>query len=137
MENHRGWNTVDWAGELTDNTTLNTDYRGAYNVSPWYNYANQITGISFDGEVVASADSQRLFSDLNQVSSVKNAADFDTSHVTNFGCMFLGLGKNVAEPIQNFDVANWDVSKGTNFNWMFGQAMFNHWMCRIGTSLMV
>lgn len=102
------------SGELTDNSTMNTNTYGSYNVSPWYQFKDQIKAISFDGDVVAAPNSQSLFAYLNEVTEVKNAANFDTSQVTNLSYIFNELGTATAG-IQDLDLSSWNVSNVSNF----------------------
>ncbi|WP_318766469.1 BspA family leucine-rich repeat surface protein [Lactiplantibacillus carotarum] len=108
--------------------------------SPWGNYADQITSVSFDGAVVADSNSSYLFSGLSNVTTIDNATNLDTQAVTDMSGMFLSDNALTTVDVSNWntsnvttmydmfdadqaltglDVSKWDTSQVTNMQYMF------------------
>lgn len=49
--------------------------------TPWYQDRAVIKEITFDGPVIANRNSERLFQGLNQLTTINNPSNFDTSNV--------------------------------------------------------
>ena len=101
------------AGTLDSNSTH--DQYGGLN-SPWYQYQNQITQISFEGKVISGSFEANLFAGFSNLIQVNNAQNFDVSTATVMSSMFTNCSS-----LTSIDVSNWDVSNATNLNAMFNQ----------------
>ncbi|WP_099203532.1 BspA family leucine-rich repeat surface protein [Miniphocaeibacter massiliensis] len=118
------WGTCPWtfyydtgelvvgAGELTD-----------YNNSPWNKEevsSSDILKITLAGEVVAPADSRYLFSSnlngkyLNNLKSIENGNNLNTSNVTSMNSMFEGVNS-----LESLDISTWNTSNVTDISYMF------------------
>jgi len=75
-------------------------------ISPWIKYASNIKSISFDKSTVGNADSSYLFAGLNNLQSIQNAKNFDTSNVTDMSAMFYNTGLNDLTEVGQLNVAN-------------------------------
>ena len=85
-KNHSGrWGTCPW--EITDGTLVVHPGEGeGMNVSPWKQYASEITSVKFVKEngrkVVAPASCNSLFAHLDRATSI-DLSGLDTSRVTS------------------------------------------------------
>ncbi|OTO08302.1 hypothetical protein A5882_003774, partial [Enterococcus sp. 4E1_DIV0656] len=85
----------------------------AINNGPWWSYRATITKITFDGLVVANANSSFLFQSLS-ATEIEGLENLDTSNVTNMEGMFLSA------KINNLDLSSLNTSRVTNMSRMFG-----------------
>ncbi|MEG1172275.1 MucBP domain-containing protein [Carnobacterium sp.] len=109
--------------------------------TPWYQDRAVIKEITFDGPVLANRYSERLFQGLNQLTTINNPSNFDTSNVIDMTYLFWNCSSltsldvsswdtsNVekmtgsflgASALTNLDLSSWDVSKVKAMNSMFG-----------------
>lgn len=111
------WGTSNWyittdgvlhigVGQLAN--TVNQD-------SPWINWGNLIYEIVFDGPVSAPANSEALFSNFVNLTSIQNISYLDTSNVTTMRRMFYQNNS-----IQSLDLSTFNMSNVTNTEFMFG-----------------
>ncbi|WP_025870794.1 MucBP domain-containing protein [Enterococcus crotali] len=111
------WGTSAWylttdgilhigAGQLAN--TINQD-------SPWINWGNMIFEIIFDGPVIAPTNSEALFSNFVNLTSIQNIGYLDTSNVTTMRRMFYQNNS-----IQSLDLSSFNMSNVTNTEFMFG-----------------
>ncbi|WP_164508185.1 bacterial Ig-like domain-containing protein [Lapidilactobacillus wuchangensis] len=87
---------------------------GSNIISYWTPYKAQITKIVFEDAVVANPDSTRLFMGLDQVVTIDNLTNLDTSQVTNANLMFSQCKSLISLDLSHFDTANM-----TNMSAMF------------------
>ncbi|WKB49861.1 bacterial Ig-like domain-containing protein (plasmid) [Lactococcus lactis subsp. lactis] len=92
------------AGTLADTTGVN----------PWAAHSADITKISFDGKVIAAANSPKLFAGLNQLTTFENMSNFDTSNVTSMAGIFNG-----DTALTSLDLSHFDTSNVTTMSNMF------------------
>lgn len=115
--------TVDWyidssgvlhlgAGTLPSQVQLGSS-EGDW-VSPWLDYASQITAVIFDGEVVLGKISMGLFSSLSEVTQYKNIHNMDTSNITYAG-YFMKNNKKLT----SIDLTSCDMSSIIDFGASF------------------
>ncbi|WP_413517151.1 MucBP domain-containing protein [Carnobacterium maltaromaticum] len=109
--------------------------------TPWYQDRAIIKEITFDGPVLANRYSERLFQGLNQLTTINNPSNFDTSNVIDMTYLFWNCSSltsldvsswdtsNVekmtgsflgASALTNLDLSSWDVSNVKAMNSMFG-----------------
>ncbi|MBL5005991.1 LPXTG-motif protein cell wall anchor domain protein [Enterococcus lactis] len=82
--------------------------------SPWADFKETITGIIFEGNVKAGADSSLLFSDLPAVKGIQNMDRLDVSGVTNMAGMFEN-----SPQLTSLDLSTWEVSNVENMQTIF------------------
>lgn len=82
--------------------------------SPWENYSDDITSISFDEKVIAPDKIEGLFCTLYSLKTVKNVENFDISNTSDISYLF-ALDSN----LENIDVSTLDTSKVTDMSFMF------------------
>ncbi|KAA8712126.1 BspA family leucine-rich repeat surface protein, partial [Lactococcus garvieae subsp. garvieae] len=110
------WGTVAWNIDAAGNLHLGagTLEDTSNNVSPWDQYKSKINKISFDGAVVAAANSSYLFSGLDQLTEIDNISNFNTSNVTDMRHMFWKC-----HALTTLDLSSFDTSNVTDMNYMF------------------
>lgn len=85
-------------------------------VSPWLDFANSITKISFEGNVNANANSSSLFQGLSKVTEISGLAKLNVSNVTNMDSIFRGMSV-----LETLDLSGWDTSSVTDMSKMFAE----------------
>ncbi|MCL2047278.1 MAG: BspA family leucine-rich repeat surface protein, partial [Defluviitaleaceae bacterium] len=85
--------------------------------SPWGDYADNITRISFTAPITAGETLQYLFSNLYNVTEIEGLGFFDTSKVMNMFGMFYG-----ASGLTSLDLSSFDTSKVMYMDSMFSGA---------------
>lgn len=103
--------TIDDAGVLhfgagTFGAASGTDSTDQKSQQPWMKHANDITSISFDGNVVADPTSPYLFASLPNLKTINNINRLDTSKVSNMRMMFKDDSS-----LTQLDLTSWDTSK--------------------------
>lgn len=80
----------------------------------WPNYADDITTISFDGEVKAPSDMTEYFAQLSSLKDVKNMDNLDTSQTQYMTYLFA-----LDPKLESIDVSTLDTSNVTDMSYMF------------------
>ena len=86
--------------------------------SPWGDYADSITRISFTAPITAGESLMYLFSYLFNVTEIEGLGFLDTSYVTNMAGMF-----NYVVSVTTLDLSGWDTSNVTNMAGMFNYVL--------------
>ena len=113
------WGTCSW--DLTSEGVLTihpgTAPDDSYDISPWFDYVNDITSIvvkTEDGKkVVAPPLAGAMFSCLYNVTSI-DLSGLDTSRVTDMGFMF-----STCSNLTSLDLSGFDTSNVTDISGMF------------------
>lgn len=95
---------------------------GYYDGAPWYSNKASITSARFEGTVHGGSNCSFMFGYCSNMVGL-DVTGFDTSSVTDMGCMFYNCSS-----LTNLDVTNFDTSKVTSMSSMFSG-------CRSLTSL--
>lgn len=84
-------------------------------ILPWLiDYGQSIKNITFDGKVVADAESSYLFAQLPELESVTNVQNLDVSKVVNMAGIFAADSQ-----LRELDLSSWDTSNVESFNAIF------------------
>lgn len=85
--------------------------------SQWIEYIEDITTISFDGNVSLNGSAECLFARLDNVVDIKNLENLDTSNVTSMQSMFNDMTSLTSIDVNNFDTSN-VINMRLMFEWM-------------------
>ena len=75
-------------------------------VSPWNNYAGDVTKIVFEDNVVAIGSQQFLFAHFNNVTTIEGLDYLDVSNVSNLYAAFLNMRSLTRLDLSNFNTSN-------------------------------
>ncbi|WP_285011303.1 bacterial Ig-like domain-containing protein [Lactococcus garvieae] len=95
-------------GEFSDTTS---------SLSPWNNWAEEITKIYFDGKVVAGNIMAGLFRGMPNLLSIENIQNLDTSNTTDMRVVF-----KESSSLKYLDLTSWSTSKVTTIYGIFDSA---------------
>ncbi|MGI6117212.1 MAG: BspA family leucine-rich repeat surface protein [Bilifractor sp.] len=111
------WGTCPWTidsdGVLTIGEGTGAEQDARKFVSPWSEYASEITAVKTSGKVIAPQNCHHLFYCLNNVTSM-DLTGFDTSNVTKMNAMF-----SDCSGLTSLDLSGFDTSKVTSMSSMF------------------
>ncbi|MBO1299859.1 MULTISPECIES: bacterial Ig-like domain-containing protein [unclassified Enterococcus] len=82
--------------------------------APWFSNRSLIKKIVFTGPVVANAESLGLFFDLNQLTTIENLGNLDTSQVTNMDYFFAWCRQ-----LTSLDLTTFNTQNVRSMNYMF------------------
>ena len=110
------WGTCAWeisqGGVLVVHAGEGLNCEGS-SQSPWYEYRDVITEVTFDQGVILPRFNTYLFGGWTKVRFI-NAAQVDTANVTSMHCMFNGCTS-----LESLSASGWDTSKVTAMGGMF------------------
>ena len=95
-------------GEFSDTTS---------SLSPWNNWAEEITKIYFDGKVMAGNIMAGLFRGMPNLLSIENIQNLDTSNTTDMRVVF-----KESSSLKYLDLTSWSTSKVTTIYGIFDSA---------------
>ena len=75
-------------------------------VTPWHNYYDQITKITFTNPITVENTLQALFAALRSLETIEGLGHLDTSTATDMNGMFFDLPSLTSLDLSNFDTSN-------------------------------
>lgn len=82
--------------------------------APWFPHRSLIKKVVLTGPVVANAESLGLFFDMNQLTTIENLSNLDTSQVTNMDYFFAWCSQ-----LTSLDLSTFDTQNVRSMNYMF------------------
>ena len=106
------------AGQQFNGYTITAAYTGIEDAiamnHPWYEYRTNITKVCFENEITP-LDTSGWFWDFENLTTIENIENLNTSNVTSMSWMFLDCSS-----LTSIDVSGFDTSNVTDMGCMFG-----------------